>query len=420
MEAASVHVGVAAGAGLVARFGSAVVLLDTTSPSQESFTPALLALLDHVDPTLTPQAAAWQVAALLAANNVEAPSFGLVFPTDTGHLLFLHGSVRAEIAGETQSYELTGRGALTWIDHVVPDPLVRIALSLSDSGDITPDPISDLRAGLVSGTGVVLTPGGAARDLLAGAPIAAPVATPEPIPEPEPIVEPEPTPEPEPIAEPEPTPEPELEPEPVAEVPAWEAPAQPAWEPPAPIVPAWEAPAPVEPAWGAPAAAVIPEPAWTTPEPSHSWELAPVEPAALEPEPTPELEAEPVAEAHIDEPAEPSHTGTGATLIADDGARTPLDRAYAFGREPQNDESVLRGEVTPVVVNDPDNLVSRVQFYIWVDGEVVVIRDNASANGTFVAAPGAPDWTRLGPEPVVLPVGWSLRIGRRVYTHVPA
>ena len=106
-----------------------------------------------------------------------------------------------------------------------------------------------------------------------------------------------------------------------------------------------------------------------------------------------------------------------AALVSDDGTRTPLDRAYVFGREPQNDSLVTGGQATPIVVRDPDNLVSRVQVHLFVDGGTVTVRDVASANGTFVAAPGAPDWVRLGDAPAELPLGWSMRMGRRVFTH---
>jgi hypothetical protein len=107
-------------------------------------------------------------------------------------------------------------------------------------------------------------------------------------------------------------------------------------------------------------------------------------------------------------------------LVSDDGARTPLDRAYVFGREPQYDDAVTRGAASPVLVRDPDNLISRIQAYVWIDGNGVSVRDAASANGTFVAAPGASDWVRLGEQPASLPVGWSLRMGRRVFTHLGA
>ena len=105
-------------------------------------------------------------------------------------------------------------------------------------------------------------------------------------------------------------------------------------------------------------------------------------------------------------------------LVADDGTRTILDRDYVFGRDPGQDPAVARGGATPISVDDPDSLISRVQARISVVGGVVTVSDASSANGTFIAAPGAKEWTRIGTVPTVLPEGWSTRMGRRVFTHV--
>lgn len=107
-------------------------------------------------------------------------------------------------------------------------------------------------------------------------------------------------------------------------------------------------------------------------------------------------------------------------LVADDGTRTLLDRAYVFGRDPSNDPAVVRGYAVPISVDDPDSLVSRVQARIGAVGGVVTVSDANSANGTYVAAPGAKEWTRVGAAPTVLPEGWSMRLGKRVFTHVAA
>jgi FHA domain-containing protein len=107
-----------------------------------------------------------------------------------------------------------------------------------------------------------------------------------------------------------------------------------------------------------------------------------------------------------------------AHLVAEDGSRVPLDRAYVLGRDPRQDPAVRRGAASPVFIPDPEHTVSRVQAYLDIDGGVLTIRDAASSNGTDVAAPGDAEWTRLGSEPFALPVGWSIRIGRRVYTYM--
>jgi len=111
---------------------------------------------------------------------------------------------------------------------------------------------------------------------------------------------------------------------------------------------------------------------------------------------------------------------TAGVLVADDGKRTILDREYVLGRDPGHDPAVASGTAIPIVIDDPDNLISRVQTRIGTAGGLVTVCDAGSANGTFVAPPGAPEWTRVGPQPVVLPVGWSLRLGSRVYTHLAA
>ena len=109
-----------------------------------------------------------------------------------------------------------------------------------------------------------------------------------------------------------------------------------------------------------------------------------------------------------------------AALVADDGTRTLLDRDYVLGRDPHRDAGVARGDASPVTVADPDNLISRVQVHLTVVAGTVLVRDDNTTNGTFIAEPGAAHWQRLGAAPAVLPPGWSLRMGRRIFTHLEA
>lgn len=109
-----------------------------------------------------------------------------------------------------------------------------------------------------------------------------------------------------------------------------------------------------------------------------------------------------------------------AALQGDDGSRVPLDRNYVFGRDPRQDPAVVRGAASPIQVDDEEHLISRVHAYVTVTGTQVAVRDAHSANGTFIAAPGDQDWTRVGRDPVPVPEGHSLRFGLRVYTHMPA
>jgi hypothetical protein len=434
-------VGVQFGDGIVARFGPTVIVAEAgTGP--EDFTNLALAELDA--PGADANDIAWRVAELLLTHRDSAPAFGLVIGHDAGFQILLHGAIRAVVDGDG---ELTARDVLTWLDRRIPDPVRSIALTLSPSGGVQPDPRTDLRGGLVPGGGLVLVPAPVEGEP-EPAPVVANVAEPEPepvpVPDPEPapvVAEPEPEPapeqEPEPtpelspvvadVAEPEPEPEPAPEPDPepaslfiprtepdVALVPPLEpdgalvAPDEPQFE--APVAPQPDPlPARAEPVaplgFFEPVAAVRPQSAASDDEPTGP---------APAPNPTEELPAYPSLINPAPRPAAPT---PASSLLADDGSRLRLDHPLVFGREPQQDASVAAGQAEPIRLADTEHMISRVQAYLFVDGPSVRIKDANSANGTFIAAPGAPEWDRLGEDAVELPIGWSIRMGRRVFTH---
>ena len=45
------------------------------------------------------------------------------------------------------------------------------------------------------------------------------------------------------------------------------------------------------------------------------------------------------------------------------------------------------------------------------------VRDGGTPAGTFIAAPGAEEWTQIGTAPMELAPGWSLRIGALILTY---
>ncbi|MEV6137781.1 FHA domain-containing protein [Nocardia sp. NPDC051990] len=104
------------------------------------------------------------------------------------------------------------------------------------------------------------------------------------------------------------------------------------------------------------------------------------------------------------------------TLVLADGTAYPLDRPYVVGRSPAMDETVRAATATPLAV-PRDRHVSRVHAYVSVDRGKVYVRDAATPAGTFIAAPGADEWTRIGTTPTELHPGWSLRIGQRILTY---
>lgn len=352
------RVAVQPGDGIVARFGSAVVIADATS---EAFTNSILDELDAAGGELSDDLA-WRIAARLSADPQDAPAFGLLFATDAGYRVFLHGRARALVNGEPQ---LAGSSALTWLDAAVTGPVRDVALTLVDEGDVMPDARSDLRGGTMSGVGLVLTPAGAHAAEPPPATAAPKIAPATP---------------PAPPVQPEPEPAPEPDPQPIP-------PQPPAFAAIAPV------PIPLEKPY-------VPEPEPVRTPPPHDPPTAVIEPVA--------------------EPAPDSAPNSVAALMSDEGVRTPLDRSYVFGREPQQDRAVQDGHAAPIRLTDHEQLISRVQAYLYVNGERVTVQDARSANGTFIAAPGAADWVRLGEEPADLPIGWSIRMGRRVFTHFGA
>jgi hypothetical protein len=340
--------GVQPGDGVVARYGAVALVV---APGGDAFTDALVRLVSVAYDD--PRSLVWQVTGLVAAHQPGVPAFALAIGGPQSRRVLVHGSARAVVDGE----EIDGAGMWTWCERVF-GAHGRLTLTVA-AGAVTAAPRSDLRDGVLGGSGLV------------------------------------------------------LEPEPVFPAAAPPGPGRPAAPTPAPVAPPVEAPQP-SPLGSAGRSVFAPLP---TPSPTPTPAPAPRAAIVTPPPPT----ADEVSTAFRAIPSETVHIADAiAALQADNGSRVPLDRDYVFGRNPQQDPAVVRGASSPVKVDDGAQLISRIHTRVSVAGGTVTVRDAGSANGTFIAAPGDAQWTRIGPEPVPLPVGHSLRLGLRVYTHVPA
>jgi hypothetical protein len=357
------RVSIEPGNDLVGRFGDTVVLISRGGASDASANE-LLGLV--ADLAADREAPATAVAARLAGWVLghiggDVAPFGIVVPVPDGVVVFLRGPVRCTVSAADGVRNLSGEQALTWVDQILPGTFDWLAIGGADGAAVHVDPVSDLRAGVVPGHGFILNGVGGPGPAAAAAPASA-VSAVDSDWQPQPAApEPEPEPTPEPAAPAEMT---ELD-EPVLSAP------------------------PVEfaPVGGTMASGAMPLDGTDRSSGGHRPATGPA-----------------MAMTHFGE------------LRSQDGQVVVLDRPWVFGREPINDPMVRNGEADSVRLYDPDNVISRVHAYVTVVGGTVLVQDANSAQGTYVGAPGAAEWTRIGMEAVPLQPGWSLRIGQHIFT----
>jgi FHA domain len=407
MEQMASRIGIEPGSGLVGRFGDTVVLIRRGGPAVGGADQSAGELLDLAAAVASDrQLPATVIAARLASwvighMSEDVTAFGIVVPVQDGVVMFLRGAVQGAVTERGFTHQLSGEQALTWVDQLIPGTFERLEIGTAADRPVQADPLSDLRDGVVPGQGFVLTRVASARQPepavadadsasapWSGSAGAAPAAAPVP------------------LAESTPSPVPLADPAAFAESDASAAPASPAAA--APFAESDASPAPV------PFATPVP-----FGDPAPYANAAPsADPATMMDWMPPVDAAEPGPRNATDGWAAPAgeHHPIGV-LASPNGPVIVLDGAYVLGREPHRDPAVESGDATPVLLQDPDNVISRVHARIFVDNGVVFVRDASSLDGTYISPPSADDWTRIGTDPSPLPPGWSLRIGGQVFTY---
>lgn len=326
-----------------------------------------------------------------AADPDDVPAFAAVADTDDGLAIMVVGDVDVHVDGPDGTVEvLRGRDAATWVDRIVDAKTRSVAVVPAGATPPPPDPWSDLRAGTARAGGVVI----ALRSRAAAE--GAQQSTVEPTPD--------------------------------LDVPTTNLPDPSTGQAPQPVPPPEPAPA-------------APLPGATAGIDFTAVSLLDVEPGPAEPLPVAGAEPAPdgvlvdgiyCSRTHFNDPRAAYCSVCGISmvqqthnlakgprpplgvLVVDDGSTFGVDADYVIGREPIGDPAVARGDVLPLVVDDPGRSVSRVHARLTLVGWDVQLADAGSANGTYVAPPGSSEWERLPPdEPRTLQPGSRVRLGQR-------
>ena len=382
MDHALRHVSVEPGDNIVARFGNAAGVFSTrTSTDAEKLIDALEAAGEKS--AYPGNDLALRLMGVLADSLARVGSFAIVAALDKGYVVLLHGSAWAHVTTDDTTVHLAGDSALTWVDRVITSQFSEIMLTVSSNGPRPVDPRSDLRLGSVSGNGLVIRAKGFAK-AIAMAPSDVPITAPTPTTANIPVIAEPVASAPEPIEEPQAT-------QAVSAVDFLDDDDEPDYHEPD----YHEQTEDDDRTMAAPAAE-------SSGRNSDVTDGAPITAGGA----TTDGETQMVSA---------FTTAPAPVLVGNDGSRVILDRNYVLGRDPRSDSAVRRGDSSPITIPDNSGAVSRVHAYIDASNSAIMIRDNNSTNGTFIASPGASEWIRLTQEPATLEMGWAVCIGNRVY-----
>lgn len=376
------------GTGLVDRRRDILLVVPVLPASQHQRVRELLDLCHRPDPTGSARVDALR-GLLDLRSSAELPGFALLVRAQHALRTFVHGPVRILVDGAALD-QSSARGGGRLAEHLLEDGAWRGLTITADGGSADDAGVLslDLESGAVPGAGVTLVPVASARvqRLEAGGTASAPSAT---------------APEATAPATSSTALRPVLQ---FRTVPLGECAVRAAGERPAHRRP----PLPVA---GAPG-------------------QAPTGPRTTGPEVV--VEGVHCPEGHFTDPAR-STCLTCGTPLAPDGRRVRLPRPplgilvtdggtiypvagdFVIGREAEAAPDVLAGRARPLPLRDEARSTSRVHARVTVTGWRVLLRDDRSANGTFLSRSGAAGpWLPVTAEaPVALLHGDRVRLGKR-------
>lgn len=380
------------GAGVVGRWGDVLLVVEEADSAVASL------LLEHCRKVAESggdgRTLSRRLAGFMAAYEGDLPAFAAAAPVKTGLAVFVQGAAQVMVGDD---FTVSGAASLAWVDRLVPWPVTTVTISVGpEPRDPAPGPF-DLQRGVVPGGGLTLlgVPNGTAADH--PSPAEEPEVTPtdvlESLPDDAPIV----------AGEPDVARLPDRWPGEAADVPEFESVVIDANTPPPPDEEPWE-----------------PLPVVSQGMSEHPVSTGPV------------VEGVHCKNDHFNDPrvlfcavcginmvqqtpvfTEGPRPPLGVLLL-DDGSAFQLDSDYVLGREPSHDDDVRAGRLRGIMVSDPDRSVSRAHARIELRQWDVVLIDNSSANGTYVAEKDENHWTPLTPgTPHRLTSGSRIRLGSR-------